>query len=58
MIQPIINTEMSQITRGKATHCEQLTNITSNSHVQLFTNASKGSGGSVAIEVYKVQDDK
>ena len=64
MIQPTINTEVSEITSRKAnnvvrcTHCEQLINITSNSHVQLFTDASKESDGSVAIAVYNVQDNK
>ena len=64
MIQHTINTEVSEITSRKAnnvvrrTHCEQLINITSKSHVQLFTDASKGLDGSMAIAVYNVQDDK
>ena len=42
MIQPTINTEVLEITSRKAnyivkyTHCEQLINITSNSHIYSY----------------------
>ena len=58
MMQPTFNTEVSdKMTKAtsamiRKTECELLINSTTNSHIHLFCDASKGTDGTAAIAVY------